>query len=82
MTGTVLLMGAGMETRIRARTAAEATAGVLVGRGFTVAAGAAAMIVTVTRGDETGVGPQLHRDPTPLVPGVDADEETERSVNC
>jgi tetrahydrodipicolinate N-succinyltransferase len=82
MTGTVLPMGAGMETRIRARTAAGATAGVQVGRGFIVAAGAAVMIGTVTRGDETGVGPQLHKDPTPLVAVVDADEETERIVNC
>lgn len=83
MTGTVLLMGAGMERRTRARTAAEATAGARVGLGHTVAAGAAAMTVTVMTGEETAAGPLLHRDPTPLVGVVGDDEETEWSyLNC
>lgn len=75
MIGTVLLTGAGMVTRTKARTEAVVTAGVRVGQGRTAAAGAAAMTVSVTTGDATVADLQLRRDPTPLVDGVEDDEE-------
>lgn len=76
MTGTVLLMGAGMARRTRARIAAVATAGVQVDQERIVAVGAAAMTATVTRGGETVADHQLHKGPTPLVDEVEDDEET------
>jgi hypothetical protein len=68
-------MGAGMATRTRAGTAAVVTAGVRVGQGRTVVAGAAAMTALATRGDETVADLPRRRDPTPLVDGVEDDEE-------
>lgn len=79
-TGTVLRTGAGMQTRTRARTAAEATAGVPAGPERTAVAGAAVMTATVTRGEETGAGPLLHKDPTPLVDVVEDDEEWSKKM--